>query len=472
MCRMISSVTPSGCYNTIINWLKEQSTIYIPPPSNIDIVTFFDNNQILARNWNVRYKSKALVSVITTTIHLIPPIPSFIQSDASLSPTSWLYRNIDTIQLVTKIRNFISHYDTIFSQYRTSFIQFLLEKVQQEVVSGTSGSMNIPGSCQVPSGHAGITKVVTGKPIFLNPCSYRAVDAVLQNLKDSNCEENDRKWTMIGCDGLPYVLGSRLIEKDANLQDIFLIPGLGHFEMNMTKSCFKLLWNVILEDIAEVMGYTSTRAKTACQKCTDHHKAWQLLKISMIAVSKELVLPFVRECLARDINPSVYSFYTYMRDVKNPNVNFLMHAMLTYVFALFLFRAGERSNNSDAILAARMKFSSLFFGMNQTFYQEIEVRDLKARVLAPVQVNDFLRQNETFSVSGLASKGEGGDFILEAKNKKIKRMLPPGCPDRSTWERVCHNADETDKVHKFTFSYMHSVCVFHKNNLACRMHLH
>ena len=97
------------------------------------------------------------------------------------------------------------------------------------------------------------------------------------------------------------------------------------------------------------------------------------------------------------------------------------------------------------------------------------MRDIKARVLAPFQVNDFLRQNETFSLSGSASKGEGGDFILEGKNKKIKRMLLPGCPDRSTWERVCQ---KTDKVHKFTFSYMHSLCVFRKNNLACRMHQH
>ena len=463
VCRIISSVTPSGCYNTLLNWLKEQSSSYIPPPSDIDIISFFDNNQILSRNWNVRYNCKALVSVITTNIHLLPPLPTYLQSDPSLSPSSWLYCDMDTVEMTRKIREFISDYDTVFNQYRHSYLKFLLNSVRQEHITGTIVSKNISvaEACNVQSRHTGTTNVVTGLPIFLNPCSYRAVQDVLLRLKDGNCHNlSQRVWSMIGCDGLPYVLGSRLIEQDAALQDIYLIPGLGHFEINMAKSCFKLLWDVILSDIANVMGYKSTKALTACKKCTDHHKAWQLLSITMTAVSKELMMVFIRYCEERRIDPDIDNFYRYMRLVENPNVAFLHHAMFTYVFALFLFRAGERMNDSDVIMAARMKFSPLFFGLNQTFYQEIDIRDVKARVCSPPQVSSFLKNHETFTVSGSTSKGEGGDFVLESKNRKIKRMMPPGHPDRQTWERVVKTADKTDQVYFYIYDNLNSL-LFH-----------
>lgn len=37
------------------------------------------------------------------------------------------------------------------------------------------------------------------------------------------------------CDGLPYVIASKVIKETADLQHIFLQPGLGHWEMNMAK---------------------------------------------------------------------------------------------------------------------------------------------------------------------------------------------------------------------------------------------
>ena len=123
-------------------------------------------------------------------------------------------------------------------------------------------------------------------------------------------------------------------------------------------------------------------------------------------------------------------FYRYMTRVRNPSgVSFLHHAFFTYVFALLLFRAGERLNNSDAFLAAGMKFSSLFLGLNQTL-QEIQFRDVKSRVRARPEIATFINHNETFTVSSEASKGEGGDFILEAKNRKIVWMMQPGHPEQ------------------------------------------
>lgn len=45
----------------------------------------------------------------------------------------------------------------------------------------------------------------------------------------------------------------------------------------------------------------------------------------------------------------------------------------TYNLVLYVFRAGIRRNNAEAIFAARLKSSTLMFGMNKTNYQKIEI---------------------------------------------------------------------------------------------------
>ena len=40
---------------------------------------FLDNNQILSRNWHVKYDHKSKVSAITTVIHIVPRFPAHLQ---------------------------------------------------------------------------------------------------------------------------------------------------------------------------------------------------------------------------------------------------------------------------------------------------------------------------------------------------------------------------------------------------------
>jgi hypothetical protein len=70
---------------------------------------------------------------------------------------------------------------------------------------------------------------------MVNSGSYEAVKQELQNICNSTVSGGKRKWTVIGCDGLPYILCSRLIDKDPGLQNVLIQPGLGHFEMTRVK---------------------------------------------------------------------------------------------------------------------------------------------------------------------------------------------------------------------------------------------
>ena len=75
------------------------------------------------------------------------------------------------------------------------------------------------------------------------------------------------------------------------------------------------------------------------------------------------------------------------------------------------------------------------------------------RLIAPENVTIFLRLNEAFSVSGHPSRGEGGDFVLENKNKRLKRLIPNGLPTEATWTKACRTFDTLDGVSIYFYSY-------------------
>ena len=248
----LSSVLPGGCYTSIRNWFSSITTNKIVCPKNKDLVTFFDNNQVLARNWRVRYDSKAKLSVITSVIHIEQCNPTKFQYQLELDPKSWLYNNnFNNIQVIDRIKAYIKDGLSIISTQRNKFICERLNKVflehRNEYSDIIDEFINDPG-IDVPKDktntdlyshlghfHPDTPPTVTlGEPCLCNPCSYEKVQGVLQELLTNLHVGNDRKWTAIGCDGLPYILSSRLIENDASLQSILLQPGLGHYEINMT----------------------------------------------------------------------------------------------------------------------------------------------------------------------------------------------------------------------------------------------
>ncbi|XP_062590246.1 uncharacterized protein LOC134251841 [Saccostrea cucullata] len=286
----------------------------------------------------------------------------------------------------------------------------------------------------IPSCHeAGPSKVIAGEPIFENPCSYEAVEKVLDHLLEEAEVGTTRHWTAVGCDGLPYVLASRIIEelyicptcriqydedefinhietsKHANdleegrkYRNILMLAGHGHFEINMTKALFKLLWDVcLLMELAKMLGFKSPKALAACQAAHDHHKSWQILEIFLFAMSGELLVPYVRQALEKE-TPSVEEF---LASNKTPNEALMAKIVFDHSLALHVFRAG-----------------------------------------CPPAVNEFIRKNEAYTVTGHESKGEGGDFVLENLNRKSKGFMPPGLPTDEKWLTISRNIDKLDEI--------------------------
>ncbi|XP_046346471.2 uncharacterized protein LOC124127059 [Haliotis rufescens] len=346
-CNLSAKTSPSGSYQTILKWINEQAAVPVKCPTAGDIITFFDNNQVLARNWRVRYDAKAMVSVVTTLLHIFPP-ETTLQTTPHLSPCNWL--TYDVIALQTTLPSFISPSMDVFRHYQTKVLTVMLDKVLAEQgADGVSDSFDcavlpdpptamddthytvsrdddtskirIVRSNRTPNkydiveaGELFHPDLVVGEPVIINPCSYMSMEVVLRRILEDVGVGISRSWCVIGCDGLPYNLASRVIDNHytcsicnatdihgmSDLQkhldydhnqpchnpqehrtfgNILLLPGPGHMEINMAKASFKLLWDVILKDLGIMLGFRTIRAQDACRHATDHHKAWQMLEI-------------------------------------------------------------------------------------------------------------------------------------------------------------------------------------------------
>ncbi len=143
-----------------------------------------------------------------------------------------------------------------------------------------------------------------------------------------------RHWTIVGGDGIPYVLGQRLRENYDHLKNLLLLPGPGHFEINFVKALFKLLWPVGLQTLVKFAGYR-----------TDKALPWARLCIYFESVAQILLQQYVEY----DHNPSqILSFKGYQSWLKGVCNPYHYQAMMIsrYMLALLMYRQGIRDSIS------------------------------------------------------------------------------------------------------------------------------
>ena len=178
--------------------------------------------------------------------------------------------------------------------------------------------------------------ITFGDPICVNPNSYDSLRMVLRKLgQDAGVKRyggTSRSWVILCCDGLPYSLCMKLISNTfvctscnaslyglANIKAhasicsssdarfyrefewVLFRTGDGHDELNMFRSFVELNWEVFYSDLARTHNFASLLAQASAKRCDDTHKAWQILLLFHIATLKELVLPYMRECMSNGL---------------------------------------------------------------------------------------------------------------------------------------------------------------------------
>ncbi len=290
----------------------------------------------------------------------------------------------------------------------------------------------------------GQTQVHMGEPSLVNPNSYVTINQVLKHIQQETLI--NRSWTVAGCDRVPYILAHRLRDKDRELQNILLLPGPGHVEMNAIRVLFKLLWPLGMEDLARILGYKTPKALGYAQKAADDHKAWEMLEIYFKSLMIFALTPYQQECQAQGILSTLGGAEDFWKHKISPSLFLAVTICNRYVLSLLMYRKCIRMGQSQDALLARDIVSEMFYSNNMTMYMELHRRDVITRIKAPPEVRTILARNHSFRISPNAGKREGGDFILEGKNRRTKMFLPPGTPTHAQWQRTSRILKPVEEV--------------------------
>ena len=204
-----------------------------------------------------------------------------------------------------------------------------------------------------------------------------------------------------------------------------MVPGLGHLHMNQLKTIFKILDSIILEPLGkDVLNFQSPKAYSYLVDAKDTHKSWETIQTLLYGTCMELILEFraqrnlVQESKENSQLDEAHEFLVWISNHRNASLKFLGELILTYAFAVYLFKTGVRANDVSMIDASRMKFSGLFYAFNHPYYREVEYRDLKNRMSYREEIKSYRDKHMSYSSSTLMKKSQGGDFILEGKVKR------------------------------------------------------
>ena len=97
-------------------------------------------------------------------------------------------------------------------------------------------------------------------------------------------------------------------------------------------------------------------------------------------------------------------------------------------------------------MAARVQFAPLFFSFQHPKNQQLYLRDIWQRVQMTEILQNYLSAWESFSVSGKENAGQGGDFLHEEPNKRIKSFLPSVMPTEDVWRKICRNLQDLEEL--------------------------
>lgn len=319
------------------------------------------------------------------------------------------------------------------------------------------------------------------EPTLVNPSSLENVKKVLQNIEEQSFTTvSKRKWVSVMCDGVPYTFAAQMQDtmkkcsiccefiETSNMDEhraihapqivsffrpfpnLVVRPGPGHIEMNMARKLLSFLWVPFMKTIALELGFRTEKAQRVFRCGVDHHRSRQVLESCLEALSKELVLPFIRHSIQNDEEPTAIGYNKwYECFVENQNYAFLFHVTFSYLLSFHLYNEAVRKNNSENIMAARTTFAPLFYIGHHPKYQLLLTRDLVERVNYDEPVKTYVRNTESFTASGDTKKGQGGDFIHEEVNKKVKSFLPPtGIPTQDTWKNIIRKCKKLEEMKK------------------------
>ena len=406
----MGKVAPGASYSTFKNWVNARGKNPIACPSG-DLITYFDNmGKYIVKHYKILSSKKESADITTATLHFVFN-DSNLQKEEQLMPGVW--RNKDSTEIIqAKMKSIRQSATNSFRSYRLIFIEGILERVAREkqdveqmiekkavelcrtlytslkrkctdcgakVVFKTYEEVRLI-SAEVPvtaktnqlGGEVIKNNAVlnVGEPIMVNPNSYVNVKIVLDHLIAHEIN-SERKWVILGCDGPPYCMASRIIASNSEEYNcVTLSTGLGHLHMNELKSLFKVADKIILEPLGkEVLGFISDKAYSYFIAAKDIHKSYETLCVLLEGTAMEMcVMYYVKEL--NGIPATARGFLNWCSNNSNETFSLIYQLIFNFALSIYVQKVGVRLNNWEMIDAGRLKFLPFFYSFNHPIYQE------------------------------------------------------------------------------------------------------
>lgn len=80
--------------------------------------------------------------------------------------------------------------------------------------------------------------------------------------------------------------------------NVILIPGAGHMDINMLRALLSLCQPIYLEYLVGLLGFCSQKANESING-GDHHSNWQIFQIMYHALALEIIRIFYLQCFGK-----------------------------------------------------------------------------------------------------------------------------------------------------------------------------
>ena len=236
-----------------------------------------------------------------------------------------------------------------------------------------------------------------------------------------------------------------------------LVPGTGHIEMNILRSCVELTFEVFYKEILKSLNFTTDKALHYAKKVNDFHKGWQVLTVLRCAVTDELIRLYVIDKLQNSGNEdkdlNVADFFRFLFTSKNENYSFAADIVFELLDSLILLRLGIHTGSIEKIDSGIAKCAKVFYGRVHPMYREVETSYSMMREKIPQSLVPILTLCLSINVKGQPYTGEGVDFRVEENNQGIQPLVGRDA-EFDDWVVACANYKMLNELRGKTFSDM------------------
>ena len=135
------------------------------------------------------------------------------------------------------------------------------------------------------------------------------------------------------------------------------MPGLGREEMKEGNLLLKFHWYPIISHLSTLLGFRTPREKCVIREGVHHYRTKQILSVCLEAISKELLVPYVRRCIQNENKPITGEYQEWLTSAEYNSYLFFYHIAFSYLLSIQLLIEAVRKNHSDMVIVTRIKFT-------------------------------------------------------------------------------------------------------------------